>query len=105
MSWFIFSETMLFSVFFGALLYVRTLAEPWLSGEGHGASNVLLWPGFEETWPLMVTPDMAAHGYSANVLGPGGSVSISGATSGWTWMPCWNTGWVVTSSVTCHLSH
>lgn len=105
MSWFIFSETMLFSVFFGALFYVRTLAVPWLSGEGHGASNVLLWPGFEATWPLMVTPDMAAHGDSANVLGPGESMSFSEAPSLWTWLPFWNTVLLVASSVTCHLAH
>src|SRR5690625_2384863 len=104
-SWFSFIETMLFSVFFGALWYVRTLAVPWLSGEGHGASNVLLWPGFEATWPLMVTPDMAAHGDSANVLGPGESMSFSEAPSLWTWLPFWNTVLLVTSSVTCHLAH
>src|SRR5690625_8042310 len=54
MSWFIFSETMLFSVFFGALFYVRTLAVPWLSGEGCGALMVRIWAGFEVVWCAMV---------------------------------------------------
>src|SRR5690625_7190880 len=90
MSWFIFSETMLFSVFFGALFYVRTLAVPWLSGEGHGASNVLLWPGFEATSPLLVTLDMAVQGASANFLAPGDRMSFSEAPSLLTGMPFWN---------------
>ena len=56
MSWFIFSEVMFFAAFFGALLYARFLAVPWLGGAGDGASNFLLWPEFEATWPLLANP-------------------------------------------------
>src|SRR5574339_275491 len=41
MSWFIFSEVMFFSAFFGALFYLRQITVPLL-GE-----TELLWPGFE----------------------------------------------------------
>src|SRR5690606_38945642 len=33
MIWFIFSEVMFFSAFFGALFYARQYSVPWLSGE------------------------------------------------------------------------
>jgi len=47
MGWFIFSETMLFAAFFGALFYMRWHAVPDLaSGE-----TAQLWPGFKGTWP------------------------------------------------------
>ena len=58
MGWFIFSEVMFFAGFFGALFYARTLAVPWLGGEGaKGVSNIL-WEGFLPHWPLLKTPDM-----------------------------------------------
>ena len=34
MMWFIFSEVMFFAAFFGALFYARSLAVPWIGGEG-----------------------------------------------------------------------
>ena len=50
--WFIFSEVMFFAAFFGALFYARTLALPWLGGEGDGVmTNSLLWEGFSAAWP------------------------------------------------------
>jgi cytochrome c oxidase subunit III len=52
MMWFIFSEVMFFAAFFGALFYARSLAVPWLGGEGVKIfSNHLLWPSFENAWP------------------------------------------------------
>ncbi|HVI24941.1 MAG TPA: cytochrome c oxidase subunit 3 [Xanthomonadaceae bacterium] len=52
MIWFIFSEVMFFSAFFGALFYARQYAMPWLGGEGDGVqTNALLWPGFSAGWP------------------------------------------------------
>jgi cytochrome c oxidase subunit 3 len=52
MSWFIFSEVMFFAVFFATLFYARQLVVPWLAGEGDNFfTNLLLWPGFENTWP------------------------------------------------------
>ncbi len=49
MSWFIFSEVMFFACFFGALFYMRVLSVPWLA---EGDTQALLWPGFENTWPV-----------------------------------------------------
>jgi cytochrome c oxidase subunit 3 len=47
MGWFIFSETMFFAAFFGALFYMRWHAVPDLaSGE-----TAQLWPGFKGPWP------------------------------------------------------
>jgi cytochrome c oxidase subunit 3 len=52
MFWFIFSEVMFFSAFFGALFYARNMAIPWLGGESNNFfTNLLLWEGFESTWP------------------------------------------------------
>jgi cytochrome c oxidase subunit 3 len=47
MSWFIFSEVMFFSAFFGALYYARQMSVPWLSD----IDNSLLWPGYQAHWP------------------------------------------------------
>ncbi|TQV70712.1 cytochrome c oxidase subunit 3 [Exilibacterium tricleocarpae] len=106
MGWFIFSEVMFFAAFFGALWYVRNLALPWLGGEGDGAAtNEFLWKGFENTWPLMTTPDMAVNGDAARVTGPEQSMSFSQVDSIWTWLPFWNTVILLTSSVTVHFAH
>ena len=47
MSWFIFSEVMFFSAFFGALFYVRVLSVPDLGA----VDSKLLWPNFAADWP------------------------------------------------------
>lgn len=57
MGWFIFSEVMFFTAFFGVLLYVRQWALPWLGGEGAKAASHLLWPDFKAAWPLLKNPD------------------------------------------------
>ena len=49
MSWFIFSEVMFFSAFFGALYYVRVVSVPDL---GSGDAK-LLWPNFAADWPTV----------------------------------------------------
>ena len=52
MMWFIFSEIMFFSAFFGALFYTRVLSVPWIGGEGHGAlTNLYIWSGYTASWP------------------------------------------------------
>jgi len=52
MFWFIFSEVMFFSAFFGALFYARNMAIPWLGGESNNFfTNLMLWDGYESTWP------------------------------------------------------
>ncbi len=52
MMWFIFSEVMFFSAFFGALFYARNMSVPWIGGEGDGAlTNFFLWKGYAPAWP------------------------------------------------------
>jgi cytochrome c oxidase subunit 3 len=46
MSWFIFSEVMFFSAFFGALFYARAITLPSLADFDHK----LLWPDFSSIW-------------------------------------------------------
>ncbi len=47
MAWFIFSETMFFAAFFGALFYLRWHAVPDLAS----GDTAELWPGFKVGWP------------------------------------------------------
>jgi cytochrome c oxidase subunit III len=53
MIWFIFSEVMFFSAFFGALYYARIYSVPWLAGEGNFSSGATsqIWEGFKDVWP------------------------------------------------------
>ena len=48
MAWFIFSETMFFAAFFGALFYLRWHAVPDLAS----GDTSQLWPGFKGGWPV-----------------------------------------------------
>jgi cytochrome c oxidase subunit 3 len=109
MAWFIFSEVMFFFAFFFALAYVRNFAVPWLGGEGEKGLANMLWPGFEATWPVMISPDQAIQG--TEFLGPDeemslgttyGSKGIAGVLG---WLPLWNTIFLLTSSVTVHIAH
>ena len=98
MGWFIFSEVMFFAAFFGALYYIRTFALPWLGGEGDRGTSNMLWEGFESTWPLMVTPDAAANGDAAKIVGPKDIIDP--------WhLPLINTVILLTSSFTVHAAH
>ncbi|WP_020409194.1 cytochrome c oxidase subunit 3 [Hahella ganghwensis] len=92
MSWFIFSEVMFFSAFFGALFYARFLAVPWLAGEGDGAMNTLLWPEFERAWPLLSNPDPNLFPGPKEVISP------------WQ-IPLLNTLLLLSSSVTITIAH
>ncbi|QLE87398.1 MULTISPECIES: cytochrome c oxidase subunit 3 [Shewanella] len=89
MSWFIFSEVMFFVAFFGALLYARMIAVPWLGGASNNAmTHEVLWPTFEAVWPLIKTPD----GTTTEAMP-------------WTGLPLYNTLILLASSVTLHFAH
>jgi cytochrome c oxidase subunit 3 len=113
MFWFIFSEVMFFAAFFGALLYVRQFAGPWLAGEGDGGRmNELLWPGFEFSWPPMSTPQEVVGGVDAQVIANNGafvsqekSMAPADAHAWYAWLPMWNTLILLSSSATVHVAH
>jgi len=90
MMWFIFSEVMFFAVFFGALFYARQLSLPWLGGEGSNFfTNLLLWEGFENTWPSNGPGDV------------GGDFEAMGAWG----IPALNTAILLTSGITITVAH
>lgn len=102
MGWFIFSEVMFFSAFFGALFYIRSVALP---GLGEGPTSELLWNGFTDHWPLMTTPEMALKGEAAaKFVGPHETMSFP-ETGLLSWLPFWNTVVLITSSFTVHFAH
>lgn len=90
MGWFIFSEVMFFGAFFSALFYTRTIAVPWLSGEGDKfLTNVFLWQGFEGGWPSN---------------GPGNVGGEFETVNAWH-LPLVNTLLLLTSSITVTWAH
>ncbi len=90
MFWFIFSEVMFFAAFFGALFYARNMSVPWLGGASNNFfTNLLLWPGFESTWP---TNGPGNVGGEYQVMEPFG-------------LPLINTAILLTSSVTVTIAH
>jgi cytochrome c oxidase subunit 3 len=94
MMWFIFSEVMFFAAFFGALFYARSLAVPWLSGDGVKIfTKMLLWNDYHGTWP---TNGPAALGPRAN--GTFETVPALG-------LPAVNTAILLSSSVTVTIAH
>lgn len=89
MMWFIFSEVMFFSAFFGAMFYTRWLIIPWLGGAGNNAmTHELLWPNFQPMWPLIHTP---------------GGLNTE-AMEAWG-LPAVNTAVLLTSSITLTVAH
>ncbi len=102
MGWFIFSEAMFFSAFFGALYFIRHLSVPELGTPGTLANDLV--PNFEAQWPLMITPDQA-QGVDNPVVGPGENMSFPGLSGILGWLPFWNTVVLVTSSFTVHFAH
>lgn len=109
MGWFIFSEVMFFSAFFGALFYVRNFAGPWLGGEGDKGQFIhLLWENYKYAWPALQTPDDVVNGAKAIFpgAGEGNSMAPSDAKHGLAqWLPLWNTIILLSSSVTVHIAH
>ncbi len=107
-AWFIFSEVMFFFAFFGALFYIRTIAVPWLGGEGptaKGLAGDLLWPEFEPTWPPMITPEQSLLGENAITKGPEENMYLRSFGDVLTWLPLWNTIVLLSSSGTVHFAH
>ena len=93
MFWFIFSEIMFFVTFFGALFFVRLFVLPVLAGNmGYVTTHYLLWPDFENTWPLLKTPDQSQF------LGPSGVMELWG-------IPAINTLILLTSGLTLTVAH
>ncbi len=99
MYWFIFSEVMFFSAFFGALFYVRNLAVPWLGGEGAKGVASMLWPDFSPVWPVISNPNPQLF------TNPGESMAWRGFGEALHYLPLWNTILLLTSSVTVHIAH
>lgn len=90
MVWFIFSEVMFFSAFFGSLYYARELSLPWLGGDGYKtATNLVLWPQFENVWP------------SNGPLNVGGDFTLMKASG----IPALNTLILLTSGLTVTYAH
>ena len=90
MFWFIFSEVMFFAAFFGTLFYARNMSIQWLGGNSNNFfTNLLLWPGYESTWPT--------NG-PGNIGGDFEKMSPFG-------LPLINTALLLSSSVTLTFAH
>jgi cytochrome c oxidase subunit III len=91
MSWFIFSEVMFFSAFFGALYWARLHAVPNLGS----LENAVLWPDFKAFWPSSVAGSTAS---------PAGIVEPFTTMGPWP-IPTINTALLLTSGVTLTIAH
>ena len=90
MYWFIFSEVMFFAAFFGALFYARNMSVPWLGGDSNNFfTNLVLWTGWENTWPTNGPADVGGEFQRMGALG----------------LPLINTAILLTSSITVTIAH
>lgn len=95
MFWFIFTEVMFFSGFFGALFYARNISVPWLGGEGaltKLGTHEFLWPNFTAQWPLLNNPNPQLFPNPVHDMPA-------------LWLPLFNTFTLLTSSVTITIAH
>ncbi|OGT53193.1 MAG: hypothetical protein A3E84_01005 [Gammaproteobacteria bacterium RIFCSPHIGHO2_12_FULL_42_13] len=76
MYWLIFSEAMFFAAMFGALFYVRVFTLPAL-GSQESITHIVLWPGFNPTWPLLQNPNPSAYAGSNAIINPWGTPLLS----------------------------
>ena len=91
MSWFIFSEVMFFSAFFGALYYVRMITLPNLGS----LDNAVLWPDFKAVWPSV------AAGFTGS---PAQTIEPFATMGPWP-IPTINTLILLSSGVTVTIAH
>jgi cytochrome c oxidase subunit III len=91
MSWFIFSEVMFFSAFFGALYWTRLHALPNLGD----LENAVLWPDFHAVWPSLA---------AGNTGSPAGIVEPFETMGPWP-IPTINTLLLLSSGVTLTIAH
>jgi cytochrome c oxidase subunit 3 len=91
MSWFIFSEVMFFSAFFGALYWTRLHALPSLGS----LENAVLWPDFRAIWP---SSGVGVTGSPAGIVDPF-------QTMGPWPIPTINTLLLLSSGVTLTIAH
>jgi len=90
MFWFIFSEVMFFAAFFGALFYARNMSIPWLGGASNNFfTNLLLWGGYESTWPSNGPGNIGGDFEAMSPLG----------------LPLINTVLLLSSSITVTIAH
>ena len=90
--WLIFSEVMLFGVFFGALWWARVQSVPALGGTDNFA---FLWPDFKAIWPSVAAGATASP---AQIIEP--FVTMSPL-----WLPTINTALLLSSGVTITIAH
>lgn len=81
MFWFIFSDFMLFGIFYMAFFYARFVTIPDLGGvasyNNSFLGHLLLWPNFKAAWPLLVNPNPVAFPGAKGFLDPWGIPALN----------------------------